>query len=165
MQKTTTPSWFNRAPKNFGTVKHGKISADHWRSVCTVNLVITLVRLWGQAGASRRQKEHLESFLALVSVFRWAPTRSTSERQIQVVEHQLQKYYRSFMALSGKMTPSHHFSLHLPECLREFGPVHGWWGFAFERYNGIIQRQNSNNKLSRSKNYSLTSFTITFIFR
>jgi len=68
------------------------------------------------------------------------------------VEHQLQKYYRSLIVLSGKkhMTPSHHMSLHLPKCLREFGPVHGWWGFTFERYNGIIQQQISNNKLSQS---------------
>jgi len=111
-------------------------------SVLSISLlIITLIRLWGQSGASQCHKKLLENFMALVSVFRWAPTRSTSEHQIQVVEHQLQKYYKSLMALSGKeyMTPSHHMSLHLPECLREFGPIHGWWGFAFERYNGIIQ--------------------------
>jgi hypothetical protein len=43
--------------------------------------------------------------------------------------------------------PNHHLSLHLAECIRNFGPVHGWWAFPFERYNGIIQRYNTNNKM------------------
>ena len=41
-----------------------------------------------------------------------------------------------------------HLSLHLPPFLEDFGPVHGWWAFAFERYNGVLGRLNKNNHIS-----------------
>ena len=44
----------------------------------------------------------------------------------------------------------HHLSLHLPECLRDFGPVHSWWAYPFERFNGIIQRTKSNKRVGSS---------------
>lgn len=44
--------------------------------------------------------------------------------------------------------PNHHLSLHLKECLELFGPVHAWWAFPFERFNGMIQNLNTNSKTS-----------------
>ena len=35
---------------------------------------------------------------------------------------------------------------HLTACLREFGPSHSFWLFPFERYNGILENQPSNNR-------------------
>ena len=45
-----------------------------------------------------------------------------------------------------EFVPNHHLSLHLYECLVLFGPVHGWWAFPFERYNGLLRRININYK-------------------
>ncbi|CDO72139.1 hypothetical protein BN946_scf184962.g82 [Trametes cinnabarina] len=39
--KTFLPSWLERPPRNFGSPSHGKLKADHWRTVCTVSMVIT----------------------------------------------------------------------------------------------------------------------------
>ena len=36
-------------------------------------------------------------------------------------------------------TPNMHMSLHLKECLLDFGPFPAFWCFAFERYNGILE--------------------------
>lgn len=41
------PAWVNRAPAAFGTTQHGKLSADQWRTVGTINLPVTLIRTWG----------------------------------------------------------------------------------------------------------------------
>lgn len=150
MRKTILPGWINRAPHNFGSASHGKLSADHWRTLFTINLVITLVRLWGHSKASEKKIELLQNFMALVSVIRFATARTISEDQIQIVELQLQEYYRTLSKLTEKFYPSHHLSLHIPECLRRFGPVHGWWSYPYERYNGIMQRQNHNGKISKS---------------
>ena len=46
------------------------------------------------------------------------------------------------------LVPNHHLSLHLRECLELFGPVHAWWAFPFERYNGILQHLNTNSRTS-----------------
>ncbi|KAH8996076.1 hypothetical protein EDB86DRAFT_2829217 [Lactarius hatsudake] len=43
MSKTTLPSWIGHAPPELGNGKHGKLSADQWRTACTVNLVVTLL--------------------------------------------------------------------------------------------------------------------------
>ncbi|KAI0655866.1 hypothetical protein C8Q70DRAFT_883543, partial [Cubamyces menziesii] len=91
IQNTILPSWMERPPKNFGSASHGKLKADQWRTVCTVSLTITLVRLWG-----------------LRDIF------------------------------SHELVPNHHLSLHLVSCLLLFGPVHGWWAYPFERYNGLL---------------------------
>ena len=47
MSKTTLLSWIGRAPPKLGDGRHGKLSADQWQTACTVNLIVTLVCLWG----------------------------------------------------------------------------------------------------------------------
>ncbi|KAH7908121.1 hypothetical protein BJ138DRAFT_1013395 [Hygrophoropsis aurantiaca] len=149
MSKTLTPSWMGRAPRNLGSPGHGKLKADQWRTAATVNLVITLIRLWGGPDATENQKAILENFIALVIAVRWSTMRSTSDDHIEIVESYFSYYLTSFVKLFGKalLRPTHHFSQHLPHCIKLFGPAHGWWAFPFERYNGIIQRKNTNNKI------------------
>lgn len=148
MEATTKPSWLASPPKNLGSASHGKLSADQWRTACSVNLVITLIRLWGVGDASPQQMERLKNFLHLIAAVRWATMRVMSPGQIKVVEQELQSYLHSLVQLfsSDALRPNHHLSLHLAECLRRFGPVHGWWAFPFERYNGILRRENINHK-------------------
>ncbi|KAJ4465797.1 hypothetical protein C8J55DRAFT_375572, partial [Lentinula edodes] len=47
IQHTTTPSWLNSVPKNYGDAKAGSIKADEWRTLSTVYLPIALITLWG----------------------------------------------------------------------------------------------------------------------
>ena len=57
------PSWLNAAPAAFGTTQHGKLSADQWRTVGTLNLPITLIRRWGVEvldEAAPRSHPHLD---------------------------------------------------------------------------------------------------------
>jgi hypothetical protein len=77
--------------------------------------------------------------------------RSTSEKRIRIAEEQLVQYLESLVTLfSAKvLVTNHHMSLHVMECLRMFGPVHGWWAFPFERYNGILARSNTNFKIGK----------------
>jgi len=149
MAETTIPSWMQRAPKNIGSPSSGKVKADQWRTFSAVNLVITLVRLWSHRDD---RKPMLDNFLALVMGVRWATMRSTSEQRIQIVQEQLVQYLKSLVTLfSAKvLVTNHHMSLHVIDCLRTFGPVHGWWAFPFERYNGILARTNTNFKLGES---------------
>lgn len=149
--QTTLPSWLAHVPHNLGSAGHGKLTADQWRTTCCVHLVITLCRLWGTLSASR-QREMLDNFLALVTTVRWATMRSVSENHITTVNSMLLEYLTGIVKLYGEhaLIPSHHLSLHLPECLHSFGPVHSWWAFPFERYNGILRGKNMNNKLGMS---------------
>lgn len=43
------------------------------------------------------------------------------------------------------MKPNHHWSVHVPDQLDDFGPVHNFWAFLTERLNKILKDLNSNN--------------------
>ncbi|OSC99540.1 hypothetical protein PYCCODRAFT_1340936, partial [Trametes coccinea BRFM310] len=59
----------------------------------------------------------------------------------------MMKYLESLRELfDHQFVPNHHLSMHLMECLLLFGPVHAWWAFPFERFNGLLQRMNTNSK-------------------
>ncbi|KAI0360930.1 hypothetical protein OH77DRAFT_1446201 [Trametes cingulata] len=145
---TYLPSWLERPPRNFGSASHGKLKADHWRTVCTVSMVITLVRLWGSAGSTQKEKLLLENFVHLVSAVKLATRRSVDLDRIAEFDHHMKAYLDTLATLFPwhQLVPNHHLSLHLRECLERFGPVHAWWAFPFERFNGVLQRLNTNSK-------------------
>ena len=52
----------------------------------------------------------------------------------------LLQFYRRTEQLFGKesITPTMHMHCHLHNCIKDFGPLHGFWYYACERYNGIL---------------------------
>ncbi|KAG6912887.1 hypothetical protein DXG01_011329 [Tephrocybe rancida] len=63
MRRTQLPTWIRPAPPNWGTSQRGKLSADQYRVICTIHVVVTLVRLW--AKETGRKKEMLKHFMDL----------------------------------------------------------------------------------------------------
>ena len=43
------------------------------------------------------------------------------------------------------MKPNHHFAVHLPEQILDYGPIYGFWCFLGERLNKLLKNFNSNN--------------------
>ena len=43
------------------------------------------------------------------------------------------------------ITPNMHMHCHLRSCVEDYGPLHGFWLFAFEHYNGILGKIPCNN--------------------
>lgn len=41
--------------------------------------------------------------------------------------------------------PNHHYATHTPECIRDYGPLHGFWTFLFERLNKVLKSYKTNN--------------------
>ena len=39
-----------------------------------------------------------------------------------------------------------HLHCHLRSCIEDFGPLHGFWCFQYERYNGVLGQIPNNNK-------------------
>ena len=63
-----------------------------------------------------------------------------SPGQIHQAHVLLVEFCKLFETLYGAecCTPNMHMSLHLKECLLDYGPFPAFWCFAFERYNGIL---------------------------
>ena len=145
IEATVLPSWLEKVPKKFGTAGHGKLKADHWRSACIVNLVITLVRLWGTPQASGDELDALKNFMHLVIAVDFASRRSMTEARAAAYDYHMEQYLRGLRRIYNYvLVPNHHMALHLKVFLLLFGPVHGWWTFPFERYNGLLQRVKTN---------------------
>ncbi|RXW15593.1 hypothetical protein EST38_g10261 [Candolleomyces aberdarensis] len=64
MTRTRLPSWITPVPRDWGTIRRGKLSADNWRIICCVHLPITLIRLFGASDG--RPRALLDNFMDLV---------------------------------------------------------------------------------------------------
>ena len=40
-----------------------------------------------------------------------------------------------------------HLHLHLKECLKSYSPIHGFWCYGFEHFNGLLGKYSTNNQL------------------
>ena len=141
------PSWVEKPPSNFGSAMHGKLKVDHWRTVCTIYMVITLTLLWGGATATDVERTVLSNFIHLIIAVDSATRRSMSTERALIFDQNMEAYVKGLRSIyNHTLVPNHHLSLHLKDCLLLFGPVHGWWAYPFERYNGLLQRLNTNHK-------------------
>jgi len=43
------------------------------------------------------------------------------------------------------MKPNHHWAVHLPDQLHDYGPVYNIWAFLSERLNKLLKSYDSNN--------------------
>ncbi|KAJ7576456.1 hypothetical protein C8J56DRAFT_1117364 [Mycena floridula] len=62
-------------------------------------------------------------------------------------DYLLQYRFIRFHFLYGvkSMKPNHHWVIHLPPQIRDYGPVYNFWAFLTERLNKILKNMNSNN--------------------
>jgi hypothetical protein len=143
-----TPSWLTSIPCNLGEPSHGKLKADQWRTVGTLYLPVSLVRLWNQEEGPSRHKKLLNVTLSLTSAVIIASSRTTSSAKADLYLQHMQAYINGIRELipDYQFRPNHHMALHLSEYLRYFGPVHSWWTFPFERLIGFLQRAPTNLK-------------------
>lgn len=150
------PSWIGRVPKNLGSSSSRSLSADQWRTACTVNLVITLIRLWAPLAVDSQQHKMLDNFMDLITAVKLATRREIRDEDITNYQFYMHRYLTGVVRLysdSGdekKLLPYHHISLHFGRFLSNFGPTHSWRCFPFERYNRRLQQIPTNGKFGES---------------
>ncbi|OCH84866.1 hypothetical protein OBBRIDRAFT_698606, partial [Obba rivulosa] len=137
------PSWVNPVPRTIGS---GKLSADQWKTLCTINFPVTLIRIWGSKVGLKH--DMLKNFCDLAAAVVLAGQRHMTEQRIAEIDFYLTRYLTSLSTLykSAPLKPNHHYALHLPHFLRLFGPVHAWRAFPFERFNYLLQQVKTDMK-------------------
>lgn len=153
MERTILPSNVTPVPKTIGSTRHGKLSADQWRTTCTIHLVYTLNRLWGNEPAEdSRHQAMLANFMDLVTATKLASMRTMSEERASLFRSHMIRYLRSLLDLypGTTLSPNQHLSVHLYELFLHWGPTHAWRCFAFERCNFRLQRIPTNMRLGVS---------------
>ena len=150
MERLSLPSWIAPAPGNAGSSRHGRLSADQYRTLFTINLPLTLGRLWGVKEPHSTEYKMFSNFMDLVMATKLAMMRTMTPDRIAKFQFYMKRYLETLVDLYPglSLSPTHHLCLHLAELLQNFGPVHAWRCFPFERYNGMLQKIPTNGKHS-----------------
>jgi len=145
-----TPAWISSVPNKVGASGIGKIKADQWRTLGTLHFPVSLAVVWSSTGTELHgpKGKLLDTTFSLVSAILIACSHNTSPAHAKAYLRYMQNYIDGIKQLDPtfKFLPNHHMALHLQEYLEQYGPVHSWWTFPFERLIGIMQRIPSNGK-------------------
>ena len=146
MAATVYPSFLKRAPPDVGSASAGTLSAEQWRTFCMVNLIITLVRIWGHLPSSDRRAMLLRNFVDLVAAVRAGTAKRVTPRTTNSYGVRMLDYLRGLrmLFLDTSLVPNHHLALHLSEMLDTFGPTHSYWAFPFERCIRLLRNVNTS---------------------
>lgn len=138
------PAWTSYVPHDW--VSLTDLSASQTRTLCTVHLPITLIRLWHAADG--RMREILANFMDLVTAVVIANMRTTSQDQIADYDFHIVRYMQRAHQLYPDVSikPVHHAALHVGRMLEDFGPVHSHSSPYYERYINFLHRMNTNRK-------------------
>lgn len=92
--------------------------------------------------------EHMRYWLLFVKACILLGTRSLTTQNISLADQYLVLFCKKFQEVNGPSvcTPNMHLHLHLSECLKDYGPVYGFWCYAFERYNGVLGAYPTNQR-------------------
>lgn len=104
------------------------------------------MRLWHSSSGDRAAALHLTYLL--VSAILVATSRTTSSRHADLYLKFMTEYIEGIKKHfpDFELHPNHHFAFHLRRYLIQYGPMHDWWTFPFERIIGMLQRIPTNDK-------------------
>lgn len=92
--------------------------------------------------------EDIECWCHFVLTCRLLCSRGITLEQLKLADALLMQFCKRTERMYGKdvITPNMHLHSHLRECILDYGPIHGFWLFSFERFNGILGQQPNNNR-------------------
>ena len=92
-------------------------------------------------------REHQECWCHFVLACRILCYHKLSFSQLDLADALLIKFYKTVEFVNGTdvITPNMHLQGHLKEMLLHYGPMQVFWLFSFERYNGLLGKQPTNN--------------------
>ncbi len=77
------------------------------------------------------------------------PLCASSLQGLQLGHSLLLQFCKRTERLYGKhlITPNMHLHMHLKSCIQDYGPLHGFWLYAFEGYNGPNNNRSADEPL------------------
>ena len=134
-----------RAPPDIGRIP-GKIgsgfasfTADQWKNWVVYYSLFALHDMLND--------DVLECWRHFVQACRVILAKHITVEKVQLSDAHLVQFCKRMQSVFGKhlITPNMHMHCHLRSCVLDFGPLHGFWLYAFERYNGLLGTMPHNN--------------------
>ncbi len=136
MFTNSSKSWL---PKNIGS--HWRFfNASEWKQWV---LIYSLPAFRGVIPI-----DYLKTWSLFVNACQLICKPCVSKSDVNKAHNLLCNYVKQLQRQFGKevIKPNHHMSLHLKECIEDFGGVYTTWLFSFERFNGFLGDYQTNNK-------------------
>ena len=132
-------------PSDIGRISHkiatglSSFTADQFKNWITLYSVPALHGIL--------PRPHLECWRAFVLACRIVCRRKLTTVDISLYDALLMKFcMQENIYGESAITPNMHMHGHLKQVVEDFGPIYAFWLFAYERYNGILGSQPSNNR-------------------
>lgn len=148
IDRIIVPTWFTKLQRTFGEKSYGKLKADEWRSLFSVYLPMTFLRLWAES-SSKNHRLQLKAVLCLSILVQIVTSKSTSVATQSLYRQTIKLYLELITALEPgcPLVINHHLALHLPMFMTLHGPCHSHWAFPAERLIGKLQKILHNSKI------------------
>ncbi|KAJ7744275.1 hypothetical protein DFH07DRAFT_925148 [Mycena maculata] len=95
----------------------------------------------------RMQKGEERNFLRFATALKILVGSSIRTDGLDRAVGLLRDYLLNFSKLYGieQMKPNHHWAVHIPDQVLDYGPLYSFWAFLTERLNKVLKNLNSNN--------------------
>ena len=139
VDSTMVPSGVGRIPCKIQT-GFSSFTADQWKNWVIYFSLIALRDILSN--------DVLECWRHYVLACRALCTNQISPEKVLLADAHLLQFCKRAQHIFGRdvITPNMHMHCHLRECVLDYGPLHGFWLYPFERYNGILGAMPNNNR-------------------
>ncbi|KAJ7573251.1 hypothetical protein C8J56DRAFT_1008382 [Mycena floridula] len=171
LEEFEAPLWAGRLPLRVGEPAGGSLTADEYKFAATAPWPIIVPIVWeafldkteiaAQRAATIKYRADLENYQQALASRRRGRKPTPPERPDRPRLHfeEPVNFLRFSTALklllarklygTEKMKPNHHWVIHAPEQIRDYGPVYNFWAFLTERLNKVLKNMNSNNQMGQ----------------
>lgn len=139
MKQLKVPSSAGHLPLNISS-SYGGFTANQWNNWI---LIFSPILLKGIL-----PNEHLCCWLLFVRACSILKPIFIEKQYVSLADLFLLQFCKQFEQIYGtnSCTPNMHLHLHLKNCLVDYGLLHAFWCYPFERYNRILGSMHTNRK-------------------
>lgn len=141
MENFVVPSNAGRLPTTISS-GYGGFTANQWSNWITFYSPIVLKGILPD--------EHYRCWLLFVRACALLKPRFLRKCDIDSADLLLQ-FCKEFQRLYGPQSITPNMHTHLKQCIIDFSPLHAFWCYPFERYNGVLGSFHSSRKLIESQ--------------
>ncbi|KZO90608.1 hypothetical protein CALVIDRAFT_568941 [Calocera viscosa TUFC12733] len=166
------PGWYARLPSQVGYPAGGSLTSDEWCCLAVLYGPAAIPPILLKASkelppkktqkkrsATQQQEPQAEdaqtprvhpaaaqNYLKLATVVKIYLRREITEADLARASALYSSFFAEFVEIYGaaNVTPTFHWITHMPEQIRRYGPVHGFWTFLFERLNKVLKGFQTN---------------------
>ncbi|MBW0541940.1 hypothetical protein O181_081655, partial [Austropuccinia psidii MF-1] len=158
LREVVVPKGISHLPVGLCTARNGKLKANEWSVFFQVYLRLVILDIFWDLGP--KDQLFLVNIGALIQCTEIVGARSVTQQDAQLFEQQYSVYQRTSNVLFPhiRITPNHHYAMHIPEQLLRWGPLNGISEYGGERLVGLLQKLKTNSLNSSSEKTIMKKF-------